>query len=212
MTMQSRSILAVLALAASVSLANAQTAQDHAAHHQASPDVGRTQSPPPSGSVTQEQQKPGGMAMPPGGRGMMSGREMMQMRAMMESMRDRMMADGTGPVGMGPLRHVEGRIAFYKAELAINDAQVAEWSVFADVLRGVAARRGTAAPSGGPLTAPEQLERRAAALSARLDALTSVLAAVRPLYAVLSNDQKKIADELVAEHTMGMQAHAARMP
>jgi hypothetical protein len=45
-----------------------------------------------------------------------------------------------------------------------------------------------------------------------LDALTSVLAAVRPLYAVLSNDQKKIADELMAEHTMGMQAHAARMP
>jgi hypothetical protein len=48
------------------------------------------------------------------------------------------------------------------------------------------------------------MERRMAMLSAQLDAMQPVLAAAKPLYAALSDDQKKIADELMAEHFMSM--------
>ena len=34
-----------------------------------------------------------------------------------------------------PTRHIEGRIAFLKAELAITDAQLPQWNAFADTLR-----------------------------------------------------------------------------
>ena len=157
------------------------------------------------------------------GGGMMSGHDMMKMMAMMETMRGGMAPDGMGSPGMRSFgmglpgmeagRHVEGRIAFYKAELKIGDAQAIQWDAFADTLRGIAAKRQATMPSAGSATtAPEQLERGVAALSDRLNALNSVLTAIKPLYAVLSDDQKKIADDLMAERTMGMQPHATRMP
>jgi hypothetical protein len=213
MTTKSRLTLAVVALVAGVSLASAQTAQDHTAHHPSDQDTPHAQSPEvPSGPMARGPAKPGAMKMKPGGPGMMSGRDMMQMMTMMETMRAGMTTASVGPTGMGPLRHVEGQIAFYKAELKITDAQAGEWNAFTDVLRGIAAKRRTMPQAEGPATAPEQIERTVAALSLRLDAMKSVVTAAKPLYAVLSDDQKKIADDLVAEHTMGMQPRGMRMP
>ena len=42
--------------------------------------------------------------------------------------------------GMAGLRHIEGQIAFYKAELHVTDAQTTQWNAFADALRSGAKR------------------------------------------------------------------------
>jgi hypothetical protein len=44
---------------------------------------------------------------------------------------------------------------------------------------------------------PESLEMMAVRLSARLESLRAMEAAVRPLYAILSQAQKKTADEIM---------------
>src|SRR5690348_10202029 len=99
-----RLTLTAVLLAGSVSIASAQTAQDHEAHH---PAEQSTQQQPPS-------------QMGGGPQGMMMGGDMTQMMGMMQMMQ--MMRTGTMPMGMGPatmrpLRHVEGQLAFWKAEL-----------------------------------------------------------------------------------------------
>jgi hypothetical protein len=115
-----------------------------------------------------------------------------------------------GPRGGDPFRHVEGQIAFYKAELKITDAQTTQWNAFADTLRANATRLQQAMmktrEAQGAVTAPEQMERRIATLTELRDATQAMLAAAKPLYAALSDDQKKIADELMAEHMMTMRA------
>jgi hypothetical protein len=60
--------------------------------------------------------------------------------------------------------------------------------------------------AGMPTTAPARMEAMVQMMSTRLDAMKAMLAAAKPLYAVLSDDQKKTADELMAEHPMGMPA------
>ena len=56
----------------------------------------------------------------------------------------------------------------------------------------------------GPVPAPEQIERRIALVTAQLEAMRTVQAAARPLYAVLSDEQKRSADMLMADHLRGM--------
>jgi hypothetical protein len=172
-TTTTRLVLAAIALAASVTLASAQTTQDHDAHHSA--DQGATQVQPPG-------QRPMGrgpaQAMPmkpnatPGGQGMMMGADMAQMQ-MMAMMRDGMMPMGMGPAGARPFQHIEGQIAFYKAELKITDAQAPQWTAFADALRSNAARLqesiAQASEAKGVVAAPEQMERRIAILGAQLE-------------------------------------------
>jgi hypothetical protein len=145
----------------------------------------------------------------PGGQGMMMGADMAQMQ-MMAMMRDGMMPMGMGPAGARPFQHIEGQIAFYKAELKITDAQAPQWTAFADALRSNAARLqqsiAQASEAKGVVAAPEQMERRIAMLGAQLEMMKGLQAVATPLYAVLSDDQKKTADELMAEHMMAMRA------
>lgn len=107
-----------------------------------------------------------------------------------------------------PSERVEARLAYLKTALKITDAQQTQWDAFADTLRKQAraaderlqARRAQMA-EGRKVTPPTAIERmefaktRLAASSARLD---ESLAAAKPLYAALSQEQKKIADELMA--------------
>ncbi len=187
--------LAVLTLAAGVTLAAAQTTQDRTAHH-------------PDGQAPAMGGRAGGMPMQGQSRGMgMMGGNMMQMMAMMQMMRD-----GAMPMGMmGPEAmpsHVEGRIAFMKAELKITDAQTPQWNAFADALRNSATTmRGAMMPmmqASAAAPAPDLMERRIAIMSSHLDAAKAMLAAFKPLYASLTDEQKKAADELLAEHMMAM--------
>jgi hypothetical protein len=197
MTLSRTTTLLAFALAASVGLAAPSLAQvasapdqDHTSHHP------NGQTPPPAPPP----------AAAPGGPSTMMGGGMSQMMRMRH---DGMMQHDDG-MGMMPFDHIEGRIAFYKAELGITDAQLPRWNAFADVFRGSAKgmrmAMGAMMQAGMPATGPARMEAMVQMMSARLDAMKAMLAAAKPLYAVLSDDQKKVADELMAEHPMGMRA------
>lgn len=195
------STLAAVAVLAAVPLAaHSQTrpADDHGAHRppQAQPAPAAPGGMDMKGSAT-DGMKGGGMM----GGGMMGG-DMMggDMSRMMTMMHGGMM--GGGMMGDMALKHVEGRLAFLKTELKITPAQEPQWTKFADVVRSTAKNAQTAKPpmmQGGmkPSTTPDRLGHYEKTLVARLEAVRALKAAVDPLYASLSDDQKKVADELL---------------
>lgn len=201
-----RLALTAILLAGGVSIASAQTAQDP--HHPADQSTQQQPTRPMGRGPAQR----GPMPMQPGGGpNMMMGGDMSQMMGMMQMMRmmqDGPMPMGMGPAGMRPLQHVEGQLAFWKAELKITDAQAPQWTAFADAFRNSATQfrqAMTQVPNTtGTMPAPELMERRVNMLTAEVDAMKPVLAAAKTLYAALSDDQKKTADELMAEHFMAM--------
>ncbi len=114
----------------------------------------------------------------------------------------RMMMGQGGMAGMGMMsEHVEGRIAFLKAEIKITDAQLPAWNTFAQALRDNAktaqGMQGGMMTMNQAATLPEKLAAREKMLSARLDAVRKLKVAAEPLYAALSVDQKKTADEVM---------------
>ena len=99
---------------------------------------------------------------------------------------------------------IEGRIAFLKAELKVTDAQTAQWNAVANIMRQT--DRATRELFGQfrdsrdkPMNAVARLEWRERFASARTDGARSFLAAFRPLYEQMSEDQKRSADELLAQ-------------
>lgn len=143
--------------------------------------------------------------------GMMGGDMMKMMQEMMgrhAGMMRGMMADGTamqdGMMGkmMAP-EHVEGRIAFLRTELKVTDAQQPLWEAVAAALRenasGSTVMMQQEANAAG---LPASLERRERQLSARLESLQRLRAALEPFYASLDEAQKAAADSLLAP--MGM--------
>ena len=118
-----------------------------------------------------------------------------------------MMASHTGQMGrmnMMPTEHVEGRIAFLKAELGITEAQLPKWNIFADVMRaGAKAMRG-AMPSGAPTAMPARVDAMVAMMTARLESLKATATAGKALYEVLTDTQKKLADDLIMSPMGGM--------
>ncbi|MCW5771558.1 MAG: Spy/CpxP family protein refolding chaperone [Rhodospirillaceae bacterium] len=131
-------------------------------------------------------------------------------------MRARMGGMGMMPLlGLMPMRpgvemrYVEGRIAFLKAELKITDAQAKQWDAFAAALRENATKLAEAykLPDRAALDKMGPGDRIAwyeKALAARLDAVKRTRATLDPLYAALSDDQKKTFDRFVP--TGGMRA------
>jgi hypothetical protein len=105
----------------------------------------------------------------------------------------------TVPVtGMGD--HIEGRIAFLKAELKITDAQLPQWNAFADALRSNAKRRAEMLGKPVQATVPNALDRLdhiEKTMTATAEMAHSTKAALAPLYAVLNDEQKKMADSLL---------------
>jgi hypothetical protein len=123
---------------------------------------------------------------------------------------------GQGMMGMmgGPgaamLDHVEGSIAFLKAELMINDAQMGPWNEFAVAFRANAKRLTELRAfmtSPANVAATPSLDRRLdvqeRALATRLDNVRAIKAPVAKLYAVLSDDQKRAADQLLPGYVGG---------
>lgn len=125
---------------------------------------------------------------------------------------------------MNPYHHVEGRLAFIRAELAISEAQTPQWNAFADAFRASAKRMADlmggmsgsmpgpgmmgsgpvmgpgmmmSSPPGSGATLPERIDRAEQRLAASLDALRGMRGPTVQLYAVLSEDQKRIADQLI---------------
>jgi LTXXQ motif family protein len=186
-------LVATATLAGSIGFASAQSPDPH------HPD----QKPAP----TRQGMGPGGTQ---GGPGMMGG-NMAGMVAMMQMMRDGMpMPMGMGPNAAQPFQHIEGQLAYWRAELRITDAQAPQWDAFAGAVRDNVKKLQpammTTMQGAGEATAPDQLDRRITFLTTELDAMRAVQAAAKPLYDALTADQKKAADQLMAEHMMGMRA------
>ena len=94
---------------------------------------------------------------------------------------------------------IEGRIAFLKAELLINDAQMPSWNRLADALRSsrshlLLAREALKGAQGSGMDGLEQYERH---LGERLEALRGARGALAQVYSTLNDSQKRTADELV---------------
>lgn len=161
-------LVAILALSPTVSNAQSAPADQHKGHH-----PGQMQAAPAA---------PGTM-----GGGMMSGG--MMSGGMM----------GHGMMGGMHAKHIEGRLAFLKAEIKITPAQEAQWTKFADVVRTTAKNAQASSPMASkPATASERLAAYEKHLATRLETVRAVRAAFDPLYKGLSDEQKKIADELMA--------------
>lgn len=181
--------IAVLAAIPSISQAQSSPADDHKGHQ-------------PAQAQAQAPATPGGMDMKAGATDGMKGGGMMggDMSRMMATMHGGMM--GGGMMGDMPLKHVEGRLAFLKTELKITPAQEPQWTKFADVVRSTAKNADATKPpmmQGGMKTStvPERLAQSEKTLTARLETVRGLKVAVDPLYASLSDEQKKVADELL---------------
>src|SRR5579875_1886873 len=118
-----------------------------------------------------------------------------------------MMGGGMG-MAAAMAGHVEGRLAFLKAELKITDAQMPLWDKFATAVRDnskaiseVVEDQRTAAATA---RLPDRLALREKLLRAQLAAVQRLKAAADPLYAALSPEQKKTADELSGPMSMMM--------
>lgn len=98
--------------------------------------------------------------------------------------------------------HIDGRLAFIKAELKITQDQEALWDSYAAAARDNAnamlahctammSQRGSS-----KLALPDRLDQHEQLMAAQLDALRSMNKALKPLYAALSDNQKQAADQL----------------
>jgi len=208
--MKSLTVAAVL-LASIPALAWAQSAEENEKHHSQQEAVGAP------GEPKQPAVRPG-MGGPQGMKGggmmgMMAGNmpmtNMMQMMGMMgPSGAETGCADVSG---MTMIDHVEGRIAFLRAELKITDAQTSTWNAFADALRANAKSLGEVRASmmsqqgAASQTLVDRLSVQEKWLAARLEGTRAIKSALVNLIGSLSDEQKKAADELLAPH-MGMMA------
>ena len=163
-----------------------------------------------------------GLAQAPtasGQQGMMGNMPMLNIVNMMGMMS--MM--GGGPAGMATSDRIEGRIAFLRTELKITDAQTNAWNSFADALRTNAKKLGEVrtsmmshmgAAQQQPPALTERLNLQEQWLIARLEETRAMKSVFTNLYAVLTEDQRKTANELLGLH-MGlgmMEMMAGQMP
>jgi hypothetical protein len=130
---------------------------------------------------------------------------------------------GTGGMGMGgsmPMQmmteHVEGRIAFLRAELKITPPQSAAWDEFAEALRANARRMsgmgGMMGQGGsGQATLPQRAANEERMLEARLEGVRKMRAALDKLYAGFTDEQKKLAETLMPAHLGMMPMAMGRM-
>lgn len=123
---------------------------------------------------------------------------------------------GGGPMGYfspdAMLDHIDGRLAFIKAELKITDAQAPAWDDLAKAVH-TAANSHNALMQGtmkmfrdgdfDKMSLPDRLNFERTHLEARLSEINDVSAAVDKLYGTLSEDQKKVANSIVLP-MMGM--------
>jgi len=183
MSITGRLTLAAAALLGGTALAHAQ-APDQSAHHSGSPMTpGMPMAPAASAP-----------AMPP--------MNMAKMMADGMGGKPPMMAGMMGGGGaMMPPGHIEGRIAFLKAELAITDAQTTQWDSYATAMRtnskGMQDAMAKIMQAGMPTTAPGRADAMIQMMTARLDGMKSSAEAEKALYAVLTETQRKVADDLM---------------
>jgi hypothetical protein len=100
------------------------------------------------------------------------------------------MMRGMCPMGMG--QHIEGTLAFLKTELKITPAQNAAWEAFATAYRGTKGHGGSM-----PMMPGGMMALHAKMMEEHLAQMKKMQAPLNQLYAALSADQKRTADELL---------------
>jgi hypothetical protein len=191
--------VAALALALSLGMpANAEEKHHGAAAAGPTLQIAQAQqtTPPPKGPM-----QPG---MGPMGAGRGMGMGMGQGGQMGAGPGMGMMGQGgmTGPDGMPGMmpmmgmmqgaQHIEGRLAFAKAELRISGAQETAWSNFANALRQAATKTHESMSGMTDGTTPLQLiEQHEKQLVARLEAVRVVKPALEQFYTGLDDEQKR---------------------
>ena len=120
-----------------------------------------------------------------------------------------------------PSERIEARLAYLKTALKITDAQLPQWNALADTLRKQAVerdkriqeRRARMAQRSEhqKLTALDRMEQQQQRHAHALSRLNDLLAVERPLYAVLTADQKQVADEVLAPRSRLAMFHHWRM-
>jgi hypothetical protein len=180
--LKSKSI-AALTFAAILAASGQGYAQTQADPHHPDQGAGKAQAAP-------ETQNQPGMSIP----------MMMNMMAGMM----KMMGGAGNEMGMNRTEHVEGRIAFLRAELQITEAQAKAWDVFAGFLREDAKRMKEAdMPMMKDAKQPQfvtQLELRERMLASKLEEVRATKAAYAALDQVLSEDQRRMVGELLKNH------------
>jgi LTXXQ motif family protein len=146
----------------------------------------------------------GGMMGYDGGPGMMRwGASGSAMESAMGSAMESAMGSAMGATMCGAMAgHIEGRLAYVKAELKITDAQESLWNSYAVAARDSAntmlARCASmmSRHSGSTISLPDRLDQNEQLMAAQLDAMRTMNKALKPLYAVLTETQKQSADQL----------------
>ena len=109
------------------------------------------------------------------------------------------MGYGAGPRGFGnPAAAADARLAYLKSELKITSAQEPAWKTFADQTKQQAEAMQawmTTIKGSTQATAPERLELRNQIMKKRQEQMEKSTAAFKDLYAVLTPEQKAIADQ-----------------
>jgi len=148
-----------------------------------------------------------GQGMGPMGRGAMMGHGPMGYGPM---------GPGMAPQGFGnPAAAAEWRLSSLKSELKITAAQESAWKSFADQTKlqaeAMQALMSTA-QSSAQASAPERLEARNQVMKKRQEQMEKGAAAFKDLYAVLSPEQKKLADQGLGLGMMGGRGMAFNRP
>ena len=179
--------------------------EDNSAHHGATDQ--QTDQPAPGGGMMggmMGQGKGGMMGQGKGGMmgqgmGGMMGQGMGGMMGGCPMMGQGMQGMGHGMMHSGPM--MEGRLAYIKADLEITEAQAAVWAAYADAVRarhagmeGMHADMMKAKVGGSAL---ERMDAHIKAMESMVESLKALKPATEALYAVLTDEQKKKADQLL---------------
>ena len=167
--------------------------------------------------------RPGQLPTGPQGMGPMAGQGGMPMAAMMNQCLSMMGMSNAGEFaeafpGIGMMQRVEGRIAFLRTELKINETQQGAWTAFEQALRenakALGETHGKVMKGQASANEPPKLAGRLAAqeewFAARATGIGELRRALDGLYAVFSDTQKQNAEELLAPH-VGMGTGGAPM-
>ena len=158
----------------------------------------------PAGAITASAQSQAPQAAPPGSIMGLPGAG----GAMGPGMGGSGMMGGMGPGMMGQAMcnamagHIEGRLAYLKAELKIADAQEPLWNAFAAAARENAktmlarCTAMTGQPGAPAASLPDRLDQHEQFMAAGLEAMRAMSKALKPLYAALDDSQKQTMDQL----------------
>ncbi len=158
--------------------AEAPKADEHAGHHGGDAGGGK------SGGMM------GGMM---GGMGGMGGMDHGGSGGGMAGMMQHMMCGFT--------EHLDGRLAYLKAELKLTAEQTSAWENFADAWRGVAQKANAKCaatdnrPDNSKPPVLQKLQKMENHMADHLEIVRAQKAAIEPLFTALSEDQKKTASE-----------------